>query len=177
MLVSGVLPNNSVIPGGSVIEKPPASAGDLGSISGSERSPGEGNGHPLQRSFLENSTGRAWRGAACGVAEESDTTEATSHAHRVWVVCVQGSYGSGVCTCCHWELEATGPHSTSPSLSVHIDRLVRGLDASIGVHTQQPLRTERGSGALVPRARKLSPARDGTVSRWRSCRAVMGAPM
>ena len=30
------------------------SAGDLGSIPGSERSPGEGNGNPLQYSYLEN---------------------------------------------------------------------------------------------------------------------------
>ena len=29
-------------------------AGDLGSISGSGRSPGEGNGNPLQYSYLEN---------------------------------------------------------------------------------------------------------------------------
>ena len=29
-------------------------AGDLGLISGSGRSPGEGNGNPLQCSFLEN---------------------------------------------------------------------------------------------------------------------------
>ena len=33
----------------------PASAGDMGSISGLGRSPGEGNGHPLQYSCLENS--------------------------------------------------------------------------------------------------------------------------
>ena len=31
-------------------------AGDLGSIPGSGRSPGEGNGNPLQYSCLENST-------------------------------------------------------------------------------------------------------------------------
>ena len=31
-------------------------AGDLGSIPGSGRSPGEGNGYPLQYSCLENST-------------------------------------------------------------------------------------------------------------------------
>ena len=30
------------------------SAGDLGSIPGMERSPGEGNGNPLQHSCLEN---------------------------------------------------------------------------------------------------------------------------
>ena len=36
-------------------------AGDLGLIPGSERSPGEGNGNPLQYSCLENPMGReAW---------------------------------------------------------------------------------------------------------------------
>ena len=32
---------------------------DLGLIPGSERSPGKGNGNPLQYSFLENPMGRA----------------------------------------------------------------------------------------------------------------------
>ena len=37
-------------------------AGDLGSIPGSGRSPGEGNGNPLQYSFLENLIDRgAWQ--------------------------------------------------------------------------------------------------------------------
>ena len=36
-------------------------AGDLGSIPGSGRSPGEGNGNPLQYSRLENTMdGEAW---------------------------------------------------------------------------------------------------------------------
>ena len=35
-------------PSGSVVKNLRASAGDVGSISGSERSPGEGNGNPLQ---------------------------------------------------------------------------------------------------------------------------------
>ena len=43
--------------------------GDLGLIPGSGRSPGEGNGHPLQFSCLENSMGYNPRGR-----EESDTT-------------------------------------------------------------------------------------------------------
>ena len=34
-------------PGGSVIKNPHANAGDLGSIHGPERTPGEGNGNPL----------------------------------------------------------------------------------------------------------------------------------
>ena len=49
--------------------------GDLGSIPRSGRSPGEGNGYPLQYSCLENSmdTG-AWQATFQGVIE-SDTTE------------------------------------------------------------------------------------------------------
>ena len=45
-------------PCGSVVKNPSASAEALGSILGSERSPGEGNGHPLQYSYLENSMDR-----------------------------------------------------------------------------------------------------------------------
>ena len=36
------------LPGGSGVDNPPANAGDSGSISGLERSPGEGNGNTLQ---------------------------------------------------------------------------------------------------------------------------------
>ena len=41
-------------PGGSVAKNPPASAGDAGLISGSGRSPGEGNGKPLRYCCLGN---------------------------------------------------------------------------------------------------------------------------
>ena len=48
-------------PGGSVAKNPPANAGDSGLIPGLEKSPGEGNGNPLQYSYLENSMDRgAW---------------------------------------------------------------------------------------------------------------------
>ena len=40
--------------GGSVVKNPPTSAGDVGSIPCLGRSPGEGNGNPLQYSCLEN---------------------------------------------------------------------------------------------------------------------------
>ena len=40
--------------GGSVVRNPPADAGDVGSIPGSGGSLGEGNGHPLQYSWLGN---------------------------------------------------------------------------------------------------------------------------
>ena len=58
-------------PGGAVVKNPPASAGDtrdVGSIPGSGRSPGEGNGNPLQDSCLENPMGRGgWWAAVRGV--------------------------------------------------------------------------------------------------------------
>ena len=42
-------------------------SGDLGSIPGSGRSAGEGNGNPLQYSFLENSMDReVWRATFMG---------------------------------------------------------------------------------------------------------------
>ena len=48
-------------PGGSEGKASACSAGDLGSIPGSGRSPGEGNGNPLQNSCLEDSMDRgAW---------------------------------------------------------------------------------------------------------------------
>ena len=37
----------SNVPGGSVVKNPPSNAGDSGSVLGSGRSPGEGNGNPL----------------------------------------------------------------------------------------------------------------------------------
>ena len=46
-----------------MIKNPPANAGDLSSIPGSGRSPEEGNGNPLQYSYLENSMDRGARWA------------------------------------------------------------------------------------------------------------------
>ena len=42
------------VPGGSVVKNLPVSAGDMGSIPGSKRSPREGNGNPLGYSCLGN---------------------------------------------------------------------------------------------------------------------------
>ena len=62
-------------------------AGDLGSVPGSGRCPGEGNGYPLQYSCLENSMDRgAWQGH-----KELDTTEQLSPSlslrlFSVWVL-------------------------------------------------------------------------------------------
>ena len=49
-------------------------AGDMGSIPGSGRSPGEENSNPFQYSYLENPMNReAWQGTVHGVSE-SDMT-------------------------------------------------------------------------------------------------------
>ena len=57
-------------PGGSVVKNPPANAGDRGSIPGSERSPGAGNGNSLQDSCLGNPMDRgAWQATVHTVAK------------------------------------------------------------------------------------------------------------
>ena len=56
-------------PHSSVSKKSACNAGNLGLIPGSERSPGEGNGNPLQYSCLENPMDReAWQATVHGVA-------------------------------------------------------------------------------------------------------------
>ena len=57
-------------PGGSEVKASACNAGDLGSIPGSGRSPGEGNGNPLQYSCLENPMDRGvWWATVHGVAK------------------------------------------------------------------------------------------------------------
>ena len=58
------------LPHGSVIKKPPANDGDVGLIPGSGRSPGEGNGKPLQYSCLGNPMDRGgWQATVHGLKE------------------------------------------------------------------------------------------------------------
>ena len=68
-------------PGGTVVEKPPASAGDTGdagSVPGSGRSPGEGSGNPLQCSCWENFIDRgAWQ----AVVHAQLSTHIETHTH------------------------------------------------------------------------------------------------
>ena len=71
-------------PGCTVIKKPPANAGgtrDVGSVPGSGRSSGEGNGNPLWYSCLGNSMDRgAWWATVSGVAKRQ--TQLSTHTHR-----------------------------------------------------------------------------------------------
>ena len=69
---------NEGFSGGSAVKNLPAHARDAGSIPGLGRSPGEGNGNPLQFSSLGNPVDRgAWPATVCGVIKESYTTELT----------------------------------------------------------------------------------------------------
>ena len=60
------------LPGGSVVKNLPANEediGDVGSIPGLGRSPGEGNGNPLQYFYLENAVDKgAWQATVRRIA-------------------------------------------------------------------------------------------------------------
>ena len=59
----------SSFPGGAEVKASPCNVGDLGSIPGSGRTSGEGNGNPLQYSCLENLMDRgAWQATVHGIA-------------------------------------------------------------------------------------------------------------
>ena len=69
--------------GGTVLKNSPANAGgtrDAGSISGSGRSPGRGNGNPLQYSCLKNSVDRGALWATVHWVTES-WTQLSTHTH------------------------------------------------------------------------------------------------
>ena len=68
--LSPLSPTFPGFPGGSVTKNLPANAGDTGSIPGLGRSPGGGNGNPLQYSCLEIPLDRGdWRAAVHGATK------------------------------------------------------------------------------------------------------------
>ena len=57
-----------------MVKNLPANEGDSGLIPGSGRSPGEGNGNPLQYSCLGNPKDReTWQATVHGITKELDT--------------------------------------------------------------------------------------------------------
>ena len=71
-------------PGGSDSQESACNAEDLGSIPGSGRSPGEGNGDPPPYSCLENSLDRgAWQARVRGGRKELNMTEQLIQAQNV----------------------------------------------------------------------------------------------
>ena len=75
-----------------MVKNLPTSAGDTGSVPGSGRSPREGNGNPLQYSYLRN----PWTEEPGGlqsmgshVTKESDTTELVNNNKYAIIVTLQ----------------------------------------------------------------------------------------
>ena len=69
-----------------MVKSPPANAGHAASISGSGRSPGEGNDNPLQYSCLRNSMDRgAWQATVHGVKKELVTTQQLNNNNLKWI--------------------------------------------------------------------------------------------
>ena len=68
--IHGVFLEHLLYSGGSDSKESACNAGDLGSIPGLGRSPGGGNGNPLQYSCLENPIDReAWQATVHGVTQ------------------------------------------------------------------------------------------------------------
>ena len=74
-------------PGGSVVKKLLAGTGDAGLIPGLGRSPGEGNGNPLQYSCLGNPMDRgAWQAIVHRVAQSwTRLKQLSMHAYDVFI--------------------------------------------------------------------------------------------
>ena len=74
-------------PGGSVVKNLPADERDAGSIPGSGRFPGEGNGNSLQYSYLGNFPGRETWWATVHRVTKSQTQLTCSQVHILIEVC------------------------------------------------------------------------------------------
>ena len=74
-------------PGDLVVKNLPTNAGgarEVGSLPGSGRSPGEGNGNLFQCSCLENPTDRgAWRATVHGVTKSRTRLSTHTHTHLI----------------------------------------------------------------------------------------------
>ena len=72
-------------PGGSEVNNLPTNAGNIGSILGWGRFPGEGNGNPLKYSCLENPMDiRAWQATVHGVTKSQIQLSMRAHTHRYY---------------------------------------------------------------------------------------------
>ena len=102
------VPYNEIFPGGSEVKAFACNVGDLGSIPGSGRSSGEGNGNPLQYSCLENPMdGRAWWATVHRVAK-SWTRLKRLHLHFISPIMKRTSLWVLVLECLvdiHWTIQ------------------------------------------------------------------------
>ena len=91
--------NTLGFPGGSDSKASAHNAGDLGLIPGLGRSPGEGNGNPLQYSCLENSMdGGAWWATVHGVAKSRTLLSDFTFTWLSWASLVAQKSKTSVCS-------------------------------------------------------------------------------
>ena len=99
-------------PGGSTSKESTCKAGDLGLIPGLGRSPGEGNGHPLQYSGLKNSMDCIVHGVAKSQTRLSDFPF-TFHFHALEKE--MGTHSSVLA----WRIPGKGEPGGLPSMGSH----------------------------------------------------------
>ena len=90
-------------PGGSDNKEPACNAGDLGLIPGSGRTPGEGNGYPLQYSCLEDSMDRrVWQVTVQEVTESRTRLNDFHWARSNFVLSHLSLFGMATKICLPW---------------------------------------------------------------------------
>ena len=122
-------------PGGSDGKESAHNAGDPGSIPGSGRSPGEGNGNPLQYSCLENSMDRgAWQATVHGVTKSWTRLSDSRQDH----ICRMGCRGWGGEA--EWRQGAwlTATLGTSPSSWEAVSHGGETLSGGVGEYFRVP---------------------------------------
>ena len=134
-----------------IVKNPPANAGDLGSIPGSGRSPGEGNGYSLWYSCLKNSVDRgAWWATVQGVEKSQPRLSDFHTLGRILCLCSWrvnwGSSARAGKQCCLLAVVQPGP-SLRGWLPLHISHatscsgyLTVGLLGVQGKHLDKTIR-------------------------------------
>ena len=113
---------NLCFPGGSVVKNPPANTGDardVGSVPGSARSLGEGNGNPLQYSCLGNTVDRETWQATVHEVTEIQTQLCTWACTRINL---RPELMPDLSPTWTWELTACAPERFTPGCRAPLDR-------------------------------------------------------
>ena len=124
------------------VKKPPASAGD---VKASGRSPGEGNGSPLQYSCLENPMDRgAWWAPVHGVMKSWTRLKQlrtdrwnNTYTHYTYMICnISHVMYNHVCVCVHTSVCVCVKYVTNPQWPINHEVIKQGFSGERLVCTQ-----------------------------------------